>query len=243
MLPKTSVDHRDRGLDLDTHADMAVLGSNCYVFEETGKTVNVFSYDPKLGSTTSNVVSGCLSYDDPTSGRVILLIVHQGLHMPHLSYSLIPPFQMRENNIIVNDHPKFQTRNPTEDDHCVIVSRDDLYTYHFPLSLRGTTSFIDVRKPTDGEIQDDSLERFELTYQSPDWEPGTDRFSVMEDRLELKTAARPSTGDRSTISAVNRAEVNVTPAISMDEHEVSQGNAILAGISSVYCDDLLAQAM
>jgi hypothetical protein len=59
MLPETSVDHRDRGLDLDTHADMAVLGSNCYVFEETGKTVNVFSYDPKLGSTTSNVVSGC----------------------------------------------------------------------------------------------------------------------------------------------------------------------------------------
>jgi hypothetical protein len=243
MLPETSVDHRDRGLDLDTHADMAVLGSNCYVFEETGKTVNVFSYDPKLGSTTSNVVSGCFSYDDPTSGRVILLIVHQGLHMPHLSYSLIPPFQMRENDVIVNDRPKFQTRNPTEDDHCVIVSRDDLSTYRFPLSLRGTTSFIDVRKPTDGEIQDDSLERFELTYQSPDWEPGTDRFSVMEDRLELETAARPSTGDRSTVSAVNRAEVDMTPAISMYEHEVSQGNAILAGISSVYCDDLLAQAM
>jgi hypothetical protein len=112
MLPKTSVDRRDRGLDLDTHADMAVLGSNCYVFEETGKTVNVFSYDPKLGSTTSNVVSGCFSYDDPTSGCVILLIVPQGLRMPHLSYSLIPPFQMRENDVIVNDRPKFQTRNP-----------------------------------------------------------------------------------------------------------------------------------
>jgi hypothetical protein len=99
------------------------------------------------------------------------------------------------NDVIVNDRPKFQTRSPTEDDHCVIVSRDDLSTYRFPLSLRGTTSFIGVRKPTDCEIQDDSLERFELTYQSPDWEPGTDRFSVMEDCLELETAARPSTED------------------------------------------------
>jgi hypothetical protein len=212
---------------------MAVLGSNCYVFEETVKTGNVFSYDPKLGSTTSNVVFGCFSYDDPTSGRVILLIVHQGLHMPHLSYSLIPPFQMRENDIIVNDRPKFQTTNPTEDDLCVIASRDDLSTYRFPLSLCGTTSFIDVRKPTDSEIQDNSLEPFELTYQSQDWEPGTDQFSVMEDHLELKTAACPLTGDRSTVSAINRPEVNVTPAISLYEHEVSQGNAILAGISSV----------
>jgi hypothetical protein len=42
--------------------------------------------------------------------------------MPHLSYSLIPPFQMRENDVIVNDRPKFQTRNLTEDDHCVIAS-------------------------------------------------------------------------------------------------------------------------
>jgi hypothetical protein len=145
---------------------------------------------------------------------------------------------MRENDVVVNDRPKFQTRNPTEDDHCVIVSHDDLTTYRMPLSLRGTTSFLDVRRPMDDEIQKNDLERFELTYQSPDWEPGADRFSTMEDRLE-----RPSTGDRSTVSAVNRVEVDVTFTISTYEHELSQGNAILAGISSMYCNDLLAQAM
>jgi hypothetical protein len=65
----------------------------------------------------------------------------------------------------------------------------------------------------------------------------------MEDHLELETAARPSTGDRSTILAVDRVEADVTPAISTYEHEVSLGNAILVGISSMYCDDLLVQAM
>jgi hypothetical protein len=71
---------------------------------------------------------------------------------------------MRENDGIVNDRPKFQMRNPTEDGHCVIVLRDDLFTYRFPLSLCGTTSFLDPRKPTDNEIQIDALEHFELTY-------------------------------------------------------------------------------
>jgi hypothetical protein len=82
-----------------------------------------------------------------------------------------------------------------------------------------------------------------LIYQSPDWEPGADPFSTLEDRLELETAACLSPGDRSTVSTVNRAEVDVTFAISTYEHELSQGNAILAGISSVFCIDLLAQAM
>jgi hypothetical protein len=65
----------------------------------------------------------------------------------------------------------------------------------------------------------------------------------MEDRLELETAACPSTGDSYTVSAVNRAEVDGTFAISTYKHELSQGNAILAGISSMYCSNLLAQAM
>jgi hypothetical protein len=152
-MPQPYMNARDRGLDLDSHVDMDVLGSNCYVFKETGKTVNVFSYNPALGGLTArNVISGFFAYDNLCSSRVILLIVHQGLHIPHLGYSLIPPFQMRENDVIVNDRPKFQTRSPTEDDHCVIITRDDLMTIRMPLMLGGTTSFLDVQRPKDDEI-------------------------------------------------------------------------------------------
>jgi hypothetical protein len=139
------MDFADRGLDLDSHADMAVLGSNCFVFEELGRKINVYSYDPKLGATERAVVSCCLAYDDPNTGQVVLLIVHQGLHIPHLGYSLIPPFQMRENDVVVNDRPKFQTTNPSEDDHVLLVPQIDEGPYRIPLSLRGTTSFVDVR--------------------------------------------------------------------------------------------------
>jgi hypothetical protein len=144
----------DRGLDLDSHADMAVLGSNCFVYEETGRTIDVYSYDAMLGSSERKVVSGVFASDDPNDGRVILLIVHQGLHIPHLSYSLIPPFQMWENDIIVKDRPKFQCANPSPDDHAILIERDDNQPYRIPLSLRGTTSYVDVRCPTPGEIDD-----------------------------------------------------------------------------------------
>ena len=113
-------DSQVRGLDLDSHADMAILGANVHVFEDTGCTVDVFTYDPKLGSSTRKSVSSCFAYDDPNCGQVILLVDHQGLHIPHLDYSLILPFQMRENDISVNDCPKFQMRNPTENDHTLI---------------------------------------------------------------------------------------------------------------------------
>jgi len=92
-------------LDLDSHADVAVLGANCRIFQESTKTVQVFGYDPSLGSTERKIVSGCFAYDDPTNGSVKMLIVHQGLHVPTMKNSLIPPFQMRVNDVIVNESP------------------------------------------------------------------------------------------------------------------------------------------
>jgi hypothetical protein len=175
----------DRGLDLDSHADMAVLGSNCVVFEDTGRTITVHSYDPELGSSVWKVVSAAFAYDDPVNGQTILLIVHQGLHIPHLPYSLIPPFQMRENDIIVNERPKFQSFSPTWDDHAIIVEQNDRPRYRLPISLHGTSSNITVRRPTDTEFSDLRLTRFELTYSTPDWVPGSPQYSEMEQRLQM----------------------------------------------------------
>jgi hypothetical protein len=78
---------------------MPVLGRNCYVFERTGRSVEVFGYDPALGLAQRDIVSGCFAYDEPTTGRVIILTVHQGLEVPTMDYSLIPPFFMWMNNI------------------------------------------------------------------------------------------------------------------------------------------------
>jgi hypothetical protein len=122
-------------LDLDSHADVAVLGSNSRIFQSTGRSVKVYGYDPSQGSTERKIVSGCFAYDDPKNGQVILLIVHQGLHVPNVTSSLIPPFQMRENDVIVHDCPKSQMANPTEDDHSIILDSNGERRYKIPLML------------------------------------------------------------------------------------------------------------
>jgi hypothetical protein len=87
-------------------------------------------------------------------------------------------------DIIVNECPKFQCSKPTDDNHAIIVERNNGHPYHKPLSLQGTTSYIDVRLPTQAKIDDTDLDRIELTYSTPDWEPGTTRYSTMEQRLQ-----------------------------------------------------------
>jgi hypothetical protein len=123
---------------------MPVLGRNCYVFERTGGSVEVFGHDPAFGSAQQDIVSGCFAYNEPTSGRVIILTVHQGLEVPTMDYSLIPLFFMRMNDIKVNECPKSLMLDPTEEDHAVIVGHGDDDTTIIPLLLRGTMSFIPV---------------------------------------------------------------------------------------------------
>ena len=181
-------DGSDTGyLELDSHADIAVLGANCRIFQETERSVDVYGYDPSHGSTSRKIVSGVFAYDNPEDGTCTLLIVHQGLHVPTMNNSLIPPYQMRENDIVVNECPKSQLTDPTVDDHAILIDRkDEPFPFRIPLMLRGTISAIPVRRPTDAEFADFELERFELTYETPDWDHNDDSRGQTETRLSSK---------------------------------------------------------
>jgi hypothetical protein len=48
-IGKVCAGPQESTLELDSHADMPVLGRNCYVFERTGRSVEVIGYDPALG--------------------------------------------------------------------------------------------------------------------------------------------------------------------------------------------------
>jgi hypothetical protein len=79
---------------------------------------------------------------------------------------------MKDNDIVTNDCPKSQLKDPTVDDHVIIsIERNDNpITFRIPLMLKGTTSAIPVRRPTDEEFAIFELERFELAYETPaDW--------------------------------------------------------------------------
>lgn len=223
-------------LELDSHADVAVLGANCRIFQESTESVDVYGYDPAQGATQRKIVSGCFAYDDPTlNGECTLLIVHQGLHVPTMSNSLIPPFQMRENDITVNECPKYQMKDPTADDHAIIIERDVGTPLRMPLQLRGTISALPVRYPTDKEMLDETLERFELTFETPKWDHGDpDRPNA-----ELSISKEMEFEEREGLAIHSTA---YSHSMLFDEGYKSDRKRI-AAISNVILPDELAAAM
>jgi hypothetical protein len=63
--------------------------------------------------TFKNVSASLADYMHVT-GDVVILIVHQAIHIPRLTHSLLSTFQMRLNDAVVNEAPKFQCKRPTE---------------------------------------------------------------------------------------------------------------------------------
>ena len=80
--------------ELDSHANMVVLGKHCYVFDKVqGQTCDVIPFDPGLGSKKEvPIVDGALAYDCPFSGKTFLLVFHNCLHVVTMLHNLMPPF-------------------------------------------------------------------------------------------------------------------------------------------------------
>jgi hypothetical protein len=100
--------------------------------------------------------------------------------------------QMRLNDVVVNETPRFQCDNPTNISHTITVKgyniNDELI---IPLDLRGVVSCFTTIKPTQEEV--DTCDRYELTYESPVYDPSGSSYAeqeaaMMESRGQLKVA-------------------------------------------------------
>jgi hypothetical protein len=94
-----------------------------------------------------------------------------------LNHNLISPFQVRMNDITVNDMPLRLLVNtvgmneisPT--DHLIIIQEPA----HIPLKLRGTISYFNTRKPTAREMENvKEYPRVVMTYMTQSWDPHDD---------------------------------------------------------------------
>ena len=148
---------QDSRTELDSHAEACVVGKHALIFQDFDRPVNVTTYDPK-GPTAKamRTVSAALAYDDPETGEVLLFIVHQAISIPHMETNLLSTFQLRLNDVIVNDVPKILTDKPSVEDHCLIVPppSDETYNaYLIPLALNRVNSAFATRKPTQHEFE------------------------------------------------------------------------------------------
>lgn len=135
--------------ELDSHANMIVVGRNAFVVNETGKTVDVHAFSPDHPALTLKLIDAVVKYDCPYKGSSQLLLMRNALHVPSMENNLIPPFIMREAGVQVSDTPKIHVREPTLDDHALYFRQDD---FRIPFKLHGVFSCFDTSLPTLDEV-------------------------------------------------------------------------------------------
>ena len=61
--------NEDPSTELDSHANMVVLGAHAFIFESTNRTCNVQPFDPSLGIASKiPIVDSAIVYECPYTG-------------------------------------------------------------------------------------------------------------------------------------------------------------------------------
>jgi hypothetical protein len=154
-------------LQLDSNADTCCVGGGVMIINQTDRQVGVTPFIKSLGSVQKvPIITAAIAYDDPRSGKVYILVIHQALNFPEMKQCLLCPMQMRLNDVVLNERTKFLTTHPTDSDHAIIL--EDLT---ISLDIFNVASFFHGRTPTRKEY--DECKRIALTYPSPEWSPNS----------------------------------------------------------------------
>ena len=79
-------------IELDSHADSAVVDNGCRVIERTGRKVNVSGFTDGLGKPMNvEVVHAGVIYDCESTGNKYLFLIRNALYVPEMRECLIHP--------------------------------------------------------------------------------------------------------------------------------------------------------
>ena len=138
------VDQRFFRVELDSNADTCCVGEGVMIVNATDRYVTATPFVNSLGTIKKvPIVTAAVAYDDPRSGKVVVLVIHQALYFPEMQRCLMCPMQLRLNDVVINQRSKFLTSHPTEKDHAIVV--EDLLIC---LSINKVASYFDARTPT-----------------------------------------------------------------------------------------------
>ena len=102
---ETTVVHSQ--VELDSHADTIVCGSNCLIMHYTGKECDVSPYTDAYEAIKSvPIVQATTAYENPETGETTILVFNEAIWMgEQLKHTLINPNQLRAFGVTVQDNP------------------------------------------------------------------------------------------------------------------------------------------
>ena len=83
-------------MEMDSHADQCCVGDNVHIYYHwPGLLVEVGLFLSSLGCILSApIVTAGVIYNNPASGRPILIIIHQAIYIKGLKHNLLCPMQL-----------------------------------------------------------------------------------------------------------------------------------------------------
>ena len=76
------------------------------------RKVRVNGFTPALRSKTVDVVDAAVAYNCEFTGKVLIMVIRNGLHIREMNHNLLSTFIVRLAGLELNEQPKFITRNP-----------------------------------------------------------------------------------------------------------------------------------
>jgi hypothetical protein len=152
------------------------------VFNDFDPEVTVTGWDPEGETKSLRIVSAALGYAIPEMGNTVLLIVHQIIFSPTLNHNLLSTIQMRLHDMVLNETPMFQCLKSTNLSHYISMRGDNVDEFLvITLDLHGVMSCFSTFKPSHEEFE--TCERYELTYDTPEYNPSSKTFHEQEDGM------------------------------------------------------------
>jgi Reverse transcriptase (RNA-dependent DNA polymerase) len=211
-------------MELDSHADTVVLGSNCIILSYSGRECDVLPYTDSYDAIKGvPIVTGATAWTSDLTGETFILVFNEALWLGEiLDHSLVNPNQLRHHGVDVQDNPysKTEMHIGTEDGEHVI-----------PLQAEGTTIYFTSRTPTDEELQ--TCRHVLLTSQA-EWNPRDITFPDPSHRVEARmskiTSFRDDESDEDTDDQV----------VSLNPQEVVERMISKVMIGDVRTDEVLS---
>jgi hypothetical protein len=167
------------GTEMDSHANMVVVGRHALVLSNTGRTAEVSPFTPDYDALQKvPIIYAVIIYVCTYTDNLYVLIMRNALSVPSMKHNRIPPFIMREAGIQVNSTPKIHAKYPSVEDHSIYFTDDD---FRIPSSLWGVFSYFPTSKPTN-PILDECEEVFLLTSEGQ-WSPHSDAYARNEESM------------------------------------------------------------
>ena len=83
--------------ELDSHANMVVVGMHAYILNYTGLNAEVSPFTSSYDALKNiPIIDAIIEYDYSLYGKTYLLVCHNALFVSSMAHNLIPPFILRE---------------------------------------------------------------------------------------------------------------------------------------------------